>query len=61
MRWTDILSRAGLALLLLIPGCGRDAKLAELVILDANVLTMAEANPRADAVAIAGGIPSGCM
>jgi hypothetical protein len=42
MRWTDILTRVGLVLV--IPGCGRDSKLADLVILDADVLTMSEAN-----------------
>lgn len=55
MRWTDVLISVGLVLVLVIPGCGRDAGLAELVIVDANVLTMAEANPRADAIAVAGG------
>jgi predicted amidohydrolase YtcJ len=55
MRRTGILTRVGLVLVRLIPGCGRDARFAELAIVDANVLTMAEKNPRADAVAVAGG------
>jgi hypothetical protein len=55
MRWTDVVTRAALFLMLSLASCGRDARLAEFVIVDANVLTMAEANPRADAIAVAGG------
>jgi predicted amidohydrolase YtcJ len=55
IRWTDCLLRVGAVLLLGLASCGCDTRFAELAIVNANILTMAEGSPRAEAVAVAGG------
>jgi len=55
MRWADVLLRLGLLPMLAVVGCGRDTGFADLAIVNANILTMEEASPRAEAVAIADG------